>query len=152
LDSRSSRSLICRVGGTLCSLPIDSTVETFRPLPTEAIAGAPVFVLGLSIVRGEPMPVVDLTRLITGLPGRPSRFVVIKTGTRRVALAVDAVVGVREIAARQAAGLPPLIEDAGTSAIAAVGALDRELFLVLQAARLVPEGVLDADLGQRRAS
>ncbi len=152
MERGSSLSLICRIGSALCSLPIDSTVETFRPLSIEPVSGAPAFVLGLSIVRGKPMPVVDLARLITGTAGRPTRFVVVKTGGRRVALAVDAVVAVREIAPEQTASLPPLIEDANVSAIAAVGALDRELFLVLQAARLVPDDLLAGDVGGRLAS
>lgn len=144
--------MICRVGGAVCALPIESTVETFRPLATEPVSGAPPFVLGLAIVRGQPMPVVDLARLISGTPGRPTRFVVVKTGTRQAALAVDAVLGVREIGASQAQGLPPLIEDANAPAIAAVGALDRELFLVLQAARLVPEGLGERTAGAKLAS
>lgn len=144
--------MICRVGGAICALPIESTVETFRPLATEAVFGAPPFVLGLAIVRGQPMPVVDLARLIGGAAGRPARFIVVNTGTRQVALAVDAVLGVREIAAAQTKGLPPLIEDANAPAIAAVGALDRELLLVLQTARLLPEGVLDGAAGAKLAS
>jgi purine-binding chemotaxis protein CheW len=152
LDNGSGLSLICRVGGALCALPIESTVETFRPLAIEPISGAPPFVLGLAIVRGKPMPVVDLTQLITGEPARPTRFVIVKTGERRVALAVDAVAGVREVASGQADGLPPLIEDTSTSAIAAVGALDHELFLVLKAARLIPDGLPGSEPGQRLAS
>jgi purine-binding chemotaxis protein CheW len=152
LDSSSSLSLICHLGGALCALPIDSAVEAFRPLPVEPISGAPPAVLGLSIVRGKPMPILDLARLITGLPGSPTRFVVIKTGGRQVALAVDAVAGVREIAPDQAAALPPLIDAGHAPTISAIGALDRELFLVLQTARLVPEELLADGPGERLAS
>jgi purine-binding chemotaxis protein CheW len=152
LDRSSRLSLICRVGGALCALPIDSTVETFRPLPVEPIAGAPASVLGLAIVRGQPMPVVDLAWLITGMRGSATRFVVVRTGERQVALAIDAVVGVRELGADQARGLPPLLDAGHAPTIAAIGALDRELFLVLQTARLMPEEPPAERPGERLAS
>jgi purine-binding chemotaxis protein CheW len=146
LESGSSLSLICRVGSALCALPIESAVETLRPLPIEPVTGAPPFVLGMAIVRGKALPVVDLARLIMGEAGRPTRFLVVKTGGREVVLAVDTVIGVREIGTREAADLPPLLAESGSAAVTAVGALDRELFLVLQTGRLLPEGVLHESL------
>src|SRR5688572_15607941 len=56
--------LICRVSTRVCALPLDAVVETMRPLVVEPVAGAPGFVSGLSIVRGEPIPVVDAARLL----------------------------------------------------------------------------------------
>jgi purine-binding chemotaxis protein CheW len=151
VDSAGSQTaIVCSVGRVLCSLPLASVVETFRPLPIEAVAGAPPFVLGLSLVRGSPVPVVDLCRLVTGDPGNPRRFVVVQTDERKVALAVDSV-NVRPIAADRMLELPPLLRDAGTEVISAIGRLDSALFMVLQATRIIPPGFFE-DTARRLAS
>jgi purine-binding chemotaxis protein CheW len=152
LDSVSSQTfIICGVGRSLCSLPLASVVETFRPLPVEAMAGAPAFVLGLAIVRGVPMPVVDLARLVNGERGHPHRFLVVKTDERHVALAVDSVVGIRAVVESRMQSLPPLLRDADTALVRAIGTLDSALFMVLQASRIVPQGFLD-EVARRLAS
>lgn len=134
-------SLVCRVRDVLCAIPLEYVEETMRPLPLEAIAGVPAFVRGLAVVRGIPTPVIDAAQLLSGASGQPSRFVTVKTGTRRVVLAVDAVVGVAGIPRGSIGSLPPLFQGAGLDAIAAVGTLDAELLLVLRNTCLVPDDV-----------
>jgi len=112
-----------------------------RPLPVEPIAGVPLFVQGLAVIRGVPIPVVDLASILTGDASHPTRFVTVKTGTRRIALAVDAVVGVIETPSDAVDGLPPLFQSNGLDAISAIGVLDADLLLVLRSARLVPDDV-----------
>lgn len=133
--------LMVRLGSELAALPVADVSETLRPLPIEPLATAPAFVLGASIVRGAPIPVVDLARLLTGSSGPKQRFVVVKTGNRRVALAVEAVVGFRTLAEADRTSLPSLLANGASSAVEAIGALDSELYLVLAAARLLPEEV-----------
>ncbi|HZE91839.1 MAG TPA: chemotaxis protein CheW, partial [Rhizobacter sp.] len=70
-------SVICRVQGRLCALPLSHVVETMRPLPTETIAGAPDFVCGLAVIRGAPVPVVDLARLLGATDTQARRFVTV---------------------------------------------------------------------------
>jgi len=134
-------SLLCRVRDVLCTLPLEHVEETMRPLAVEAIAGVPSFVQGLAVVRGVPIPVVDVARLFSGDSSHPARFVTVKTGTRHIALAVDAVLGVVEIPPASVETLPPLFQTAGLDAIAAIGVLDAELLLVLRNTRLVPDDV-----------
>ncbi|HXB96854.1 MAG TPA: chemotaxis protein CheW [bacterium] len=125
-------------GGLHCGLPLDSVLEIFRPLPVQALGSAPDFVLGLARVRGEAVPVVHLGRLL-GLAGRsePGRFVRLSVGERRVVLAVDGVLGLRELPGDAAGSLPPQL-DRGLASVESLGALDRSLFLVLGAAKLLP--------------
>jgi purine-binding chemotaxis protein CheW len=139
--------LVCRVGGWLCALPIAQVEETMRPLPVEPLAAVPAFVLGLSIIRGVPTPVVDTGALLGARDRpRPSRLVVLRLqdGDRKVALAVEAVLGVRTIPATALDRLPPLLRDASRDVVTAVGALDDAFLVALHAGRLVPESVWDA--------
>ncbi len=134
--------LLCRVGTHTCALPVHHVVETMRPLPIEPLAGTPRFVLGVSIIRGEPMPVLDGGSLLRDQHQEsPTRFVTLKTGGRRIALAVDSVIGVQELATETLDKLPPLLDRADTEVIGAVGAVDSALLLVLRAGRLVPDEV-----------
>jgi len=135
-------ALLCRLGDGLCALPLDCVVETMRPLPIERIAHAPSFVLGLSVVRGQPIPVIDAAGLFRGgQTAAPHRFVTVRVGERRAALAVDDVLGLRDLALLSLGALPPLLDGADSSAVAAVGALDRQLLMVLGGVRDIPPAV-----------
>jgi purine-binding chemotaxis protein CheW len=114
-----------------------------RPLPI-ALLKAPSFVQGLSIIRGAPTPVVDAGALLgaTDAP-RSTRLVVLQLDGRRVALAVEEVLGVRTIPGASLDELPPLLRDASREVVSAVGALDAELIVVLHASHLIPESVWD---------
>jgi len=133
------RALVCRVGGRLCAIPLAHVVETMRPLPVVALFDMPSFVLGVAVIRGEPTPVVALGNLLGALHGAPMRFVTVRVGPRTVALAVDAVIGVRDLAAMATVDLPPLLGEASTEVLSRMGALDSELLVVLQSAGRVPE-------------
>lgn len=128
--------LLARVGTRLCGFPVEDVVETMRPLPVETVANAPAFVRGLAIIRGAPTPVVDTAALLGASSGGITRFVVVRAGTRPVALAVDAVIDVRSISAAELAELPPLARAADPVAVAKVGMVDAELLVVLEAARI----------------
>ena len=102
----------------------------------------PAFVRGVAVIRGVPVPVVDAASVLeerAACSPHPSRFVALKTGGRRVALAVDEVLGVKEIRSTNLAELPPLLAGA-RERTAAMAILDNELLLVLQSARFVPDG------------
>lgn len=140
LDAHSQAlALFCRVGARLCALPLEHVIETMRPLPIEPLAGTPPFVHGLSIIRGVPVPVLHIGQLLSGEGTFPGRFVTVKLRKRCVALAVDGVLSVNPLPTASLNELPPLLRDAGSEAVSAIGALDAELLLVLRTARLIPE-------------
>ena len=147
----SGQWLLCRIGASVGVLPLAAAVETYRPLPIEPVMGGPPFVLGLAVVRGTPLPVVDLTRLVTGEPGRPGRFVTVKARDRHVALAVDAVIGVRQLPAEWLQSLPPLLGAGDGKTVVAVGTLDAALAMVLETSRLADEEIFSGEV-ERRAS
>lgn len=143
MESCAQKSLICRVAGRLCALPLGSVIETMRVLPVKAVAGAPDFVLGLSIVRGAPVPVVHAARLLAHIAQPPTRYVSVRVGERRAILAVDEVLGVDEIETETLSRLPPLLH-ASAEVVARLGTLDAELLCVLDTARLVPDSIWQA--------
>jgi purine-binding chemotaxis protein CheW len=115
-----------------------------RPLPLEALKEMPSFVEGLSIVRGAPVPVVDLARLMGHeSKARRTRFVVVRVHQRYVALAVDRVIGVGAIPLG-ATALPSLLGEANAELIAAVGSLDARLLVVLKSGLILPEAAWQA--------
>ncbi len=153
-DLRSSNaglSLLCRVDTRLCALPLESSVEATRALPIEPVPGAPPFVLGLCIVRGAAIPIVDAALLLGSPRSSAARFVILRVGDRRVGLAVDAVLGVRQIAG-SFEELPPLLRGTDSSIVSAIGTLDAELLMVLRAVRMVPDEVYASVEAAARAS
>jgi purine-binding chemotaxis protein CheW len=113
-------------------------VEVMRPLPLERVAEAREFVRGMSIVRGAAVPVVDARRLLGGEEPAPGgRLVSLRVGARSVALHVDAVLGIRELAPELLQEVPPLLGEASDARIA-LGAVDGRLLELLDTARLLP--------------
>jgi purine-binding chemotaxis protein CheW len=134
--------LLCRAGAARCALPVDQVGETMRLLPIEPVAGTPPYLRGLAVIRGMPVPVVDLGLILGGVRTRPQRLVTIRLAARTVALAVDEVIGVMPIEADAVEPLPPLVEGVASEIIAAIGALDSEFLLFLRLSRIIPEDVL----------
>jgi purine-binding chemotaxis protein CheW len=129
--------LAVRAGGRICLIPLPLVVEVMRPLDLVPLAGAPDFVTGVSIVRGEPLPVVD-ARLLLGQEAvdPPRRLVTLRCQDRAVALAVDEVAGVQPMSERDVRILPPLLQ--GLREVSErLGVLDGQLLTVLDAARVV---------------
>jgi purine-binding chemotaxis protein CheW len=137
--------VLVRAGARVCALAVADVVETMRPLPVAPLAGAPTFVAGAAIARGEATPVVNLDALLSGAPASetppPARFVLVRAGGRHALLAVDAVLGVTALAG--GADAPPLLAAAASGAVEALGARDGELLVVLRSARLVPDAAAD---------
>jgi purine-binding chemotaxis protein CheW len=146
--------LVLRVGGHLCGVPLSDVAEVCRPVPTKPLPGTPLFVLGVAILRARPTPVVDARRLLgQGIEEAPTRYVSLKLGAERprvVALAVDAVVGIREVSRERLDPLPGVLGGA-EPLLQSLGALDGQLFMLLEHARLLPEA-LWAELERERAT
>jgi purine-binding chemotaxis protein CheW len=136
-----SAALLFRLCAQLCALPVAQVVENLRPLPLHPLTDAPGFVQGLSIIRGEPLPVIDLAALFGKTRQLARRLVVVKTETRRYALCVEEVLGVREIPQETLQRLPPLLGEAERQGVQSIARLDTDLLFVLNSAHLAPEGL-----------
>ena len=142
--------LVVVAQGKRYALPLDHVIETMRPLPIEPVANAAHYVVGVSIIRGLPVPVVDLGGLLApvGTLSHPAhaRFVMVRAGARHVALAVESVIGVRRLEAGRLHDLPPLLRASLPASIASLGVPDRELLAVLDGGCLVPDEVWETGL------
>jgi purine-binding chemotaxis protein CheW len=143
-DLASLHCLICLVEGRACALPLEHVVEVMRPLPVQRVGGAPAFVLGLAVVRGQPLPVIDAALLLAGQVSSPTRFVSLRVGERRVVLAVTEVLGARRVQGQVLQDSPALV--AGAPEVRrALGVLDGRLLEVLESARLIGAAELDVE-------
>lgn len=71
------RGALLRAQERLCAFPLESVIEVMRPLPIEPLPDVPAYVLGASLVRGLPTPIVDLGALLGTLPIKLWRFVTV---------------------------------------------------------------------------
>ena len=139
------QTLMVRVGDTLCALRASSVREILRPLPLQPVAGMPAFVLGLAVIRGRPVPVVDLCRVLGVECGSAiQRFVTLKVDDRTLALAVESVLGVRRLDESMLELMPSLLEGACGGILESLGARDRGLLLLLRSSRIIPPEVWQA--------
>ena len=135
------QALVFRAGPHLAAIGLEHVTVVARPLPVEALAGVPPHVRGICVLRGLPVPVVDVAVLLGGErapAGGTDRFIGAGAGAQAAALAVDSVVGIRDLPLDL---LHDLSSVAGP-ACAAVGAVGREPLLLLSLGRVVPESVL----------
>lgn len=135
-------SVVFGAGGRLCALPVERVAEIMRPLPVEALAGVPAFVRGLCIIRGRPVAVVSAASLVGGGDVPATRVVMLRG--HPLALAVDAVLGLRAIVEASLGECPPLLADAAPEVVAALAVSDRDALLLLGDMRLVSQRVWSA--------
>ena len=136
--------LLVRVADLLCALPIRQVREVMRPLPIHQLDQAPAG------VAGWPWCVASRCRWWScpgwsASPGSAAdiaRYVIIHAGQHPAALAVSEVVGMRAIDRATLSALPALLDGGQQEAIDALGVRDRQLLLVLNAARLLPAGMV----------
>jgi purine-binding chemotaxis protein CheW len=60
--------LLVRAGEYVCALPLAAVRRVLRSLPVHALPGASAELLGLAEFGGEPLPVLDLGRLVRAAP------------------------------------------------------------------------------------
>jgi purine-binding chemotaxis protein CheW len=132
--------LICVSGSSTCGIPLTQVVESMRALTVERVPGMPSFMTGMAMIRGAQVPVVHLGELLgESTLSTPTRYITLKLDRRIVALAVDSVTGVMQLATDAVALLPPLLRAARSEMISMVGTLDNELLLTLETTKLIPE-------------
>jgi purine-binding chemotaxis protein CheW len=141
MDGSQGSWLLCRAGSHLCALPLVEILEVMRMQPAEPLADSPAMMRGVAVIRGAPVPLLDLGRLLGQARTTPTRIVTFRAGGRILGLAVAEVEGVRrddELGPRAAV---PLLQQAAAESVAAIGALDGEALLFLEKLRVLADKV-----------
>lgn len=128
------RCLLARAGEQVCALPLNQVRRVVAALATHPLPGAAPELLGLAEFAGEPLPVLDLRRLIDAPPGAASAHPVTvvawagpPAGRELVGLAVDEVLSIAELAPGALAGTPAgLVSGEALAGGVAVRVLDLE--------------------------
>jgi purine-binding chemotaxis protein CheW len=118
-----------RVGGEDYALDVMRVREIIHPLPVTPVPRAPAFVEGVTRLRGDVLPVVDVRRRF-GLPAGPptprTRFLVVLVGRRRLVLVVDEACEVLRVRRGDLRPAPSLVAlDAPRFFLGACGGPDR---------------------------
>jgi purine-binding chemotaxis protein CheW len=137
-------ALVFRAGSFYCALPLGEVIETMRPLAARPLAGTPPYVLGLTILRGAPAPVLDMTRLLTGAETPVERYVAVRAGRGPIVCATGPVLGVRDVHVEPPEGPAALLTGVSRALIAAVGTVGTEPLLLLHSIAAVPDEVWEA--------
>lgn len=101
------RVLMFFLEGREYALPVDQAVEVMRPKTLTEVPKTPPFVLGIFAVRGDMLPVIDLSArlgLATAVSYMDRKVVVASIDGVKAAFTVDRLAGVRDI---QMSGLEP---------------------------------------------
>ncbi len=126
-----------QAGALRCALPLTQVREVMRPLPLKTVTGLAPAVLGASVVRGIPLPVVSLARLLHQPDEQPSRFLVLRTPGRDCVLAVAAIHSIARVTADAWQQMPSLLRRMEFAE--QIGAEDQDLIVSLSTARLLSE-------------
>lgn len=113
-----------------------------RVLPIDSVEGCLPCILGLSVIRGQACPVLDLAKLLGIEAEPPTRLVVLTVPDqpkRQVALAVSGVRGVARTHLSELHKLPPLLSLTSADVIEAVSINDAKALMILKTASLIPE-------------
>jgi purine-binding chemotaxis protein CheW len=139
------KALIVGLQSCVCAVPLEYVIETMRPLAIEPLGGMPSFVLGVAIIRGIPTPVLDLGAVL-GKPNElAARFVTVRAGDKQVALAVNRVLGIRDLETNVTIReIPALLQRASKEVVETIGTLDEQVLLVLRASWELPEEIWQA--------
>jgi len=138
--------LLFRTAGHVAALPISHVVETLRVLPVESVSGAPLYVIGLSIIRGTPTAIVDTALLFGSEPTKHQRTVMVRKGERTIGLAAEEILGARTIGSEAQQRLPSLFGN--IESVGAVAIIDEMLVFILESARIISDDLLGNLLSQ----
>jgi purine-binding chemotaxis protein CheW len=79
-NTASGHYLIASAASRLCALSLSDVGETLRPPSYQPVAGAPSFVRGLALIRGNTIPLLDLGALLGQVTESPQRVITLRVG------------------------------------------------------------------------
>lgn len=115
----------------LYALPLPAVVKVIHAIEIRHLPEAPEIISGIINVKGQIIPVADIRKRF-GLVAREidpdDRLIIADTGKRQVAILVDTVTGIRDLAPRQLAVARETLPFA--EHLRGVAKIDNELILI----------------------
>jgi purine-binding chemotaxis protein CheW len=128
------------LGGEEYAFGILAVRELVAALPLTPIPGASHAVLGMCNLRGRVLPVVSL-RLRLGLPPAPmsatSVFIIVEHGAQAIGLAVDRVLEVVAVTAKDIEPVPAYVVDISTAFVKALAKAEGKLRILVDLPRVL---------------
>ncbi|HEX2252848.1 MAG TPA: chemotaxis protein CheW [Thermoanaerobaculia bacterium] len=138
--ARGRRHLLVRAGDQVCALPLASVRRVVKALAVHPLPGAGEQLAGLTEFGGEPLPVLDLARLVGAGPGPAAAYPVTvlawagpADARQAVAFAADAALEVVEIP-------PGAVAGGGAGGVAGEANVEGEVVRVLDLVALARGG------------
>ncbi len=109
--------------------------------PITVVPHTPAFVEGVTNLRGEVLPVIDLRRRF-GLPtdvtrGKDTRIVVVEIDGKKVGMVVDAVSEVLRVADEAIEPPSPIVTTVDSAFIRGIAKVDERLIILVDLARVL---------------
>lgn len=145
--AREVQLCVLRVGGNAYVIDLKRVDEILSARPITAVPRAPAFLEGVTRLRGEVLPVVDVRRRLgLSLPDpsdrraqRQERLLVCRIGRRRVGFVVDAVSQVRRVPLAELRPAPLAAVPGRPQAVIGVCGEEGHLLLMLDLKALLEE-------------
>ena len=132
--------VVLELAGEAYGVEIGRVQEIIRMQPITRVPNVPVFIEGVTNLRGRVIPVLDLRRrfgLAATPPTRQSRIVVAELGSHAVGLIVDGVSEVLRVPADAVEPPSALVTTAESTYLRGVAKLEDRLVLLLDLARIL---------------
>lgn len=104
--------VVFRLEGQSYGIALEKLEEILPVVQYRSLPGTPDGLAGLILYRGDDIPLIDLTLLITGNPSRPvysTRILIVGDPEKRFGLLIDGATGLEQIDANRGdktAGIP----------------------------------------------
>ena len=118
-----------RVAGEHYALPVERVLEVAEPGDLTPVPGSPPQIIGVCNLRGQIVPVVSMSKLLSLTEEAPGRIVVAELGALRAGLAVEGVLDVSELSNASEPTESPYLSGAILTDGTLVGLLDLDAIL-----------------------
>jgi purine-binding chemotaxis protein CheW len=131
LQTKTDQIVVFSLNDQLYALPLQKVIRVIHAVEIRHLPKAPEIITGIINVKGQIIPVADIRKRF-GLEAREidldDRLIIADTGKRHVAILVDTVTGIRDMAPGQLAIAKELLPFA--EHLRGVAKIDDELILI----------------------
>ena len=139
-EDKSRHYVVFRIDQQRYALPLDHVSRAVRMVAVTPIPDAPNSMLGMIVMAGQMLPVIDLRRLFGqagNIPDLQDVLLIVQIQDQTVAVIVDEVLNILEFSSKQIQSPPAAVSQSGF--LSAAVQHEDTMILVLDASRLLPK-------------